>query len=266
MNKKIIILLISSLLLCGCSADIDLVVTDDVVSEKIVINDVDPRSFYKNVPFDYQDFLPDTVDEDFYDAKINYYDYQQSSNQVTYQHVHSINDIGKSRLFNDYLNDYLVKKNIDDNSKIFEMKGIDLYRFYQLNNVKFNLKTDYQVLEHNADHVDNGIYTWNITKDNCRDKYIYFKLSPEKSTSVVIVNDTSHVVISGDENDINNRTEIHVDYDLNKKTDQINNMETDEEIDEESNTYIIKYVLIGIGILFGGLLLFGIFNIIKSNI
>ena len=69
---------------------------------------------------------------------------------------------------------------VDENENIYTISTSKKFTCFNniyplLGGVNLNIKTDYKVLEHNADSVKNGVYTWNITKDNSDDKQILIK-------------------------------------------------------------------------------------------
>lgn len=50
----------------------------------------------------------------------------------------------------------------------------------EIENITVNIRTDLIVLEHNADEVSGGVYTWYINDQNYTNKPIYIKIKKEK--------------------------------------------------------------------------------------
>lgn len=61
-------------------------------------------------------------------------------------------------------------------------------KYSELDKVTIHLKSEYEVVTHNADSVDGNVYTWVITRENASNKSIQFRTSTKINESVTTRN------------------------------------------------------------------------------
>lgn len=187
--KKIIMLLCCIFFITGCSAEYELVYENNSFKESLkiiskrtenLINDIN-NSFNGSYLVDYKIELGDMteyeyiskygkgynkelIDEnDIYGFKLGY-SYEKDSEYVNSSIVHS--------LFRDFsISDNFVKANKINN--VFNI-------YPKLDEITISFKTDNNVVETNADKIDNNVYYWNINRDNYANKNIYINYTKKE--------------------------------------------------------------------------------------
>ena len=172
--KKIIIISFI-ILLSGCTAEYNLDIKDDIYSEsiKITLNNMEEASIIENLSMNEQ-YISNTSTLDLiYDKEVE--------------------DDGEFSVFN-YKHDFsfdeyrgTLNNKCFDNFKLQEENGIyslTAYGFNCLNDhesfadtYKINIRTDYNVINNNADTVKGNVYTWNIDQKENKNKNIIFQYS-----------------------------------------------------------------------------------------
>lgn len=194
MNKKVILLIILVLLLCGCSSEVNLNIDGKNITEEVNINYMADSSITKrDIYASFREYIPafndvlvvdtqeDVKDEGvkYYERKINEYNngylfnYKYTFNTNNYKNARSVKNAFKSLNINDNKNDNTVIISSDN-------AGIILLRKYpQLTSVTVNITTNNQVLETNG--VKNGSkYSWTFTQQD-NNKGIYIKMKVKDS-------------------------------------------------------------------------------------
>lgn len=192
---KIIGLCLICFVLSGCSVEYNVEITNKNILENIVIDDyvTETRSAQDIMDF-YESNYPVYDDEDSnlgvdYDLKqkypnVNYYDKKISidnySYHMTYDFNHNLKDYYRSYLL---VHNYEVRKvEIKDNKLYLATNSINNYiKYYDLEKLTVNIKTDYKVIENNADLINDNVYTWYFTKENNATKRL--KMNIDLSTS-----------------------------------------------------------------------------------
>ena len=191
--KKIFLLVIVSFLLCGCTANVNINISNDKIEEEVVINapvengltkEQTHNQFRKFIPI-YADTIVADTEPDEQVTGVKYYNRtEQTYNNgyiFNYRYTFSLNDYLNSQTLKNAFQSYSI---ITDNSKeTIELStdngGMLFFNNYpSLSEVKVNISTDYKVLEHNADSVNNNTYTWNFTTTTR--KSIHLKLDNHK--------------------------------------------------------------------------------------
>ena len=197
MKKKILLLIGICLLLCGCSAEINIDldranVTEDIHIYAEAANDEEKEelnmSFRKYMPIYSETVVADTEPDEkvkgitYYDRELIETDYGYHYN---YKHAFTYNDYNRSTLLRrSFRSAYVEKDNYDKVIKVYtDNQGILLMdEFPMLSNVTVNIKTDYLVLDTNADSINGNVYTWKFDRNNYH-KNIYLKASTTKKNS-----------------------------------------------------------------------------------
>lgn len=203
-SLKIFALTMCIVLLCGCSVEYNIEIDEKNIKENIIVNEkvveerqeVDIMDFYGNnypVYIDQENDLGISYNlKEKYD-NVSYYDksfkIDNYGYHLNYNYTHDINK---------YYLDYLVVKSydqrqisIENNILTFNQKSINNYMKYLelLDSIKINIKTEYTVLENNADSIENNVYTWNIDKKNNSTKRIKLKIDLNKKNEIVEKNE-----------------------------------------------------------------------------
>ncbi len=166
---KIIILLFSIFLLCGCNSKMVLEINNSSINETL--------SFEGETPNKDDVKLYKYILESDYGYEIN-----EEENKFT-----------KSFSFEEYQNDTkITESSIIDNcfryAKILKDEDNEAYTFMignfrceeeleQIDKLDFIIKTDGIIINSNKAVEDNGELIWTFTKDNYKDQYIYFTIS-----------------------------------------------------------------------------------------
>lgn len=223
--KKIFLMLVISIILSGCSATYNLEFSSTGIKEELIINQEkvdlnEVKGIYIDSPVDYDVIVPD---DDFskIDKSIPLYekDFINTSNgyQVKYSYnKHSDKSLANSNIVkNGFLNASSV---IHNNTKqLSTSNGLIAFKAYpELTDVTINIKTDYNVLNNNADLVNGNVYTWYFSKDN-NNKNIYLLMDIKQ-------------------NDVTNKQEETVK----------NNQETKKE---KESSIIVLFIFLGIFII-----------------
>ncbi len=178
--RKVIILLICLLLLSGCSATYDLYV-GSMLSDEIFLyddNDVLETSDNYDMEKGTENYIENYAYQvNLFDSNFDYDREQYSNDKVSgyiYNYTYSYKNFSKkSMVYNCY-----DEINVDRGDNIViktsnEFKCFDKYSL--LNDVTVNIHYSGKVIKNNADSVEDGVYTWNINKDNYANKPIYFE-------------------------------------------------------------------------------------------
>lgn len=164
--KKNILLLLSILLLTGCTIDYNLEIKNNKIFEDIsgsVLEeeyelkeeDTDVNLFYNLLFFDQTPVLNGT---DVYNKNIENID-----NGVKYNFKHTYkNDFDKSRVINSCFENVDIREEKD--YYYVDLSG-EFYCLYA-DKINVNVKTKYAVINHNADNIKDNTYTWIIDKNN----------------------------------------------------------------------------------------------------
>lgn len=201
MKVKHLFLIIIIFLISGCTAEVNLNITDSKVNESVDIifyqnviysKDLIRTSFRNYIPAFAKDSIVDT-EEDLPNANTEYYQKEVTDLGDGYKFNYSYNfDI------TDYENSTTMKNafkvsniNVDHGTNQIKIStdsdGIIYFNDYpMLEEVIVNIKTDYLVEENNADKVSNNTYTWVFTKDS--KKSINMTINKEKVNNKITTN------------------------------------------------------------------------------
>ena len=176
MKKIFVILFLSlSLFLSGCTAEYNIEINEDKVSENTVLT-IDKSRLTEPL---YNTLINDNsvyLDEDEYYAIEESED--ESNSIFSYKYIHDINKFADSRIINWCYNDREIINN--ENTLTISTKGsfncANRESRSYVENARINIKTDLEVLENNADEVNDNTYTWIINENNYRDKPIYIQI------------------------------------------------------------------------------------------
>lgn len=194
MKKKIFILTLIILMMCGCSVDVNIDISNNKIKESnditvlenaLYTKEILRTSFRDYIPIYASDLIVDTVpDKPFSDVLY----YNKNTTDLgngyifNYSYDFDIDRYGDARTIKEGFRDYSYTYKNDIISLSTDNKGLIYFDEYkELDEVVINIKTNYLVLENNADRVNGNTYTW------------IFNIDSKKSINIVI--DTSE---SGD--------------------------------------------------------------------
>ena len=190
MKKRLFILLALVFLLCGCSAEVNLTITDSKIDENITIvtfadntttKTMIKNGFRKYVPAFVDDVIADTEPDERVTG-IRYYNFESqdlaNGYKNTYSFEYRFDEFKRSRSVKEAFKSVTIQNdNVDREIMLStDSGGIMFFNSYpKLENVKINIKTDYRVKENNADSHKDNVYTWVFTPSN-NQKNIYLLL------------------------------------------------------------------------------------------
>lgn len=196
MKKKILILIGSMFLLCGCTAEVNLDIRENQVSESVDIvvyqsvnysKDQIKSGFRNYVPIYSSDVIVDTNPDEAVSG-IQYYKKTENDlgngYKINYQYDFSLSRYSESRTVKEGFRSSTIQVNQNEKTILFSTDNNGLLYFEQypdLEEVKVNIKTSYTVKENNADSVNDNVYTWILKRNN--PKNIYLLLSTENPDS-----------------------------------------------------------------------------------
>jgi len=187
--RKIILLFISMFILTGCTAEYELIYENEVFNEYLkvktkktenLIDEID-KYYIKDYLVDYKIDLGDMTEYEY----ISKYGKGYGKELINDSEVYGLRlGYNYDEKYN-YLNSSIVYTlfrnfNIDDNfinassiNNIFEI-------YPYLSEIKISFKTDYNIVNSNADEIKDNILYWNINKDNYLDKKIFIEYSKKE--------------------------------------------------------------------------------------
>lgn len=178
--KKIVFLLLLLIIFTGCEANYNLTIEDDriiessdFILEKSDENERQLNDFYKTKYLAHFD-MDKLKDYDYKKKLID--DDKHIGMNLSYIYT------GTSYQNSSMLNRCFYKKSLiktDDNIILYTEGGASC--FYKdesklLDSLNVNIKTDFDVLENNADTVKDNVYTWKFTEDNFSTKDVFIKI------------------------------------------------------------------------------------------
>lgn len=193
MKKKIIILIGILFLLCGCTAEVNLEISGNTISESVDIVVYQSVNYSKNqiqagfrkyVPIYSSDVIVDTNPDEPVSG-IQYYTKTETDlgngYKINYKYDFPISRYQEARSIKEGFRSSSIQVNQKEKTILISTDKNGLLYFEQypdLEEVKVNIKTSYSVKESNADSVNDNVYTWVLKKGN--PKNIYLLLNTEK--------------------------------------------------------------------------------------
>lgn len=180
MKSKCLILVFLIFMMCGCTAEVNLDISDNKIKESVDITfyqnalypkDIIKSSFRNYIPVYARNLIVDTMPDEPLEG-INYYTKKETDlgngYKFNYSYDFNINEYKNARTVKDGFRSYNISFNRDDHTISLFAEGTLLYfnEYPELEEVKLNIKTDYLVRENNADEVNGNVYTWILEKDD----------------------------------------------------------------------------------------------------
>ena len=181
MKVKYLILVFIIFMMCGCTAEVNLEISEKKINESVNITfyqnaiyskDIIKSSFRNYIPIYASEPVIDTeLDQPYSDIK--YYEKTETDlgngYLFNYKYNFDINEYERARTVKESFRNYNISVNENDNtiSISTDNEGIMYFDNYsELDEVRVNIKTDYLVEENNADSIDGNTYTWVFNKDS----------------------------------------------------------------------------------------------------
>lgn len=204
MVKKIFLIILTTLLLCGCEAKYTLNINSNGIKDELSLKGNGRIQSYEDIPTEtelqntikvsnilvdkrdkdsseYTDIDPDLykdlkvynknykkLDEGYYELDFNY----QFKNMTEYTYSELTELLGNQNYYENNEKTLTINSSCND-WYVFK-------RYNQLNIIYFKIVTDYKVIQNNADVVNGNEYTWIIRKENYGSKGITIKLDKTK--------------------------------------------------------------------------------------
>ena len=209
MKVKYLLLVVLIFMMCGCTAEVNLDISSDKISESVDItfyqNALYPKEFIKTsfrnyIPIYASDVIVDT-EPDLPHSDIKYYEKMETDlgngYLFNYKYNFNIDEYSEARTVKDGFKSYNVSYDDTNNTLTLSTNsGRILYfdDYPMLEEVTVNIKTDYLVEENNADKVVDNTYTWVFDRDS--DKNINMvidttatlkEIDSRKSTNIMII-------------------------------------------------------------------------------
>ena len=194
MKKKIFILTLIILMMCGCSVDVNIDISNNKIKESnditvlenaLYTKEILRTSFRDYIPIYASDLIVDTVpDKPFSD--VLYYNKNTTDLGNGYRFNYSYD---YARTIKEGFRDYSYTYKNDIISLSTDNKGLIYFDEYkELDEVVINIKTNYLVLENNADRVNGNTYTWTFNKDSKKSINIVIDTSESGDKVLGIIN------------------------------------------------------------------------------
>lgn len=209
MKKKIILLFVMMLITSGCEIEYNLEINGDNYNENTTVigNTLDASENLTELKSKvlYDEYMPKPIPL-FNDSVIQsesnepiegvlYYEKEDLADEnivgVQFNGTFDSNNINNSTIINYAYGNFEI---IDNENQIAITTDKKFKLFDQqpnLDKVIINIKTNYKVIESNADEVNNNIYTWNINKNNYTDKPINIVMEKHPSQANSNINNAS---------------------------------------------------------------------------
>lgn len=176
MKKKLLIILFI-FLVSGCTAEYNLTIEDDNFIESIDISAPIDKKDELNYFVENEQLIKSSISSNvIYNREVSDYD---DKAVVNLYHKFSLNEYNESTANKCFENFKIMEE--DDYYTIVADK-FNCYGGFEASAEKYiiNIKTNYNVLNNNADSVKNNVYTWNIDKKNHEKKSIIFQFSKKE--------------------------------------------------------------------------------------
>ena len=191
MKMKLLVLVILCLLLSGCTIEYNLDIKNATYKESVIVNgsdSLDDQNYFntlKNwaVPAFYSDITYNSDNPKKQDG-VAYYDKKVNERDFSVNLKYNFNEEKFSdSLMAKFCYNYFYKTENDEAKTISYTASMDFNCFttYEsLEKVVVKLKSNRRIINHNADLEEDGVYIWEITKENAQGKYLFFEMKQLK--------------------------------------------------------------------------------------
>lgn len=191
--KLIVCLILSLFLITGCGVEYNLSYNNSTFNENIV---------FKFVNNENNQLIKKYFEDNDFHVRYSYkgkYLYEKQIKEdkntinVNLSSKYYRTDFSSSRVFDECFPTFNVLEDEKGNIIISTGKGFYCwdYEYYFTDYININFSTDYKVIQHNANKVEDNTYIWKITEDNLNDFNINLIISNQKNNNSIIhfVND-----------------------------------------------------------------------------
>ena len=194
---KKIIMVITILLLTGCSANYNLDLTTSKPKESLNIIEENNNDDYFDYLKNYNELVqaiynPQDSDTLEVDPTLKYYDlYNMSTdNKANLMFEYSFNnkELNSTNIIKTCYEEVLLTNNSSKLDIKTSPKFLCFDKYITLDSVLINIKTDKKIINNNADSINGNVYTWNINKDSAQNKPIILS-SVDNSSNIEEDND-----------------------------------------------------------------------------
>lgn len=195
MKKKMFILIGLLFLLCGCTAEVNLDISGNKISESVVIDaypegdytmDRLPGAFKNYIPAFSKDILAD-AEGDIKKNGVSYYTRTQQSlgngYRFNYKYDFSLSNYKGARTLKDGFKSSNLYVDTKENTALLSTDNGGILYFSQypyLTEVTVKIKTDYFVKENNADYSNGDVYTWVFNRNSNKGIYLLMSLGQDE--------------------------------------------------------------------------------------
>jgi len=196
--KKIILLVFCLILLCGCTADVDLEINDDQISENVTINYFeDNYNSKEDIKTSLREYIPVynsviVADTEPDEKKENVEYFERSIKELSngyifnYKYDYPLVSYNGSRTLKKAFKSASIIKNVVDGTIVLstDSSGLKLFDEYDdLTTVNIRIKTNNEVLESNGKYKDD-VYIWTFNKNDYK-KNIYMKMKIKNNDEII---------------------------------------------------------------------------------
>ena len=247
MKKKLLLLIGLLILLTGCTTEVNIYISDNGVSEEIIIESY-PTSyitkaqiktaFRKYVPA-YGSVLLADSEADQAKRGVSYYTYNivdfNNGYKTTYSYTFPLKRYYDARTLKEAYLSSSVTNNDNEFTILTDTSGNQyLYLYPDLDKLVINVKTDYEIEDSNADSCNSNSCKWVYTKDS-NNKGIYIKLKKTKTNS----NNSNNNNNNNSNNNQNNNNQNNNQNNNNQNNNNQNN--NNQNNNENSDNNLINY-------------------------
>lgn len=183
---KLIVVLIITFLLSGCSIEYELTIDEKTMDEKINVKYLNNKENRKMA-----EELIETPISSYYNSSTNQGSYysaeileKKDDLYIVYNYKYKENNLRNSNAFNACY----YKRNVINNDEVIIINAEGaftcLYDDYSqvIDDVVIKIKTELKVVESNADEVKGNQYIWRVDEENYKDKPIYIEIDKTKKS------------------------------------------------------------------------------------
>lgn len=167
--KKILLLIITILLLSGCTVEYNVNFTKDLASENIILNGVTDEIFPVEAYINEQGSSEEPIEIE----GVEYYDITKNANSINLNYNFPIDRYTESTGVNTCYKNVSINKMNDGTYNLMTNNYNSCINYYpELEQITINLNftNDFNITRNNADKVNGNTYTWIIDRNNYANK------------------------------------------------------------------------------------------------
>ena len=182
--KKILFILITCLLLTGCTVNYNLEINDNNFKETITGSVLNKELDTNNsTSINNYSFLLSEEQPSFYKNENIFYNKTTNNAQdridFDYNYIFNENNFNNSRIINECFNNHVYE--YKDNKYYLVVSGKFNCNYSETTNI--NITTDYNVTSNNAQKIKNNTYTWTINENNKDNIYFFITINKTNKSS-----------------------------------------------------------------------------------